>query len=313
MVLTYIAVTADSGKSVYDILLNRLQLSRKMIVKLKTVDDGIVINNTKVYTNRIVEAGDILSVNIDFREESLNIIPEEGPIDILYEDEYLIALNKPANTVVHPTHNYQSGTLSNFLAAYYRKIGLNAKIHPISRLDKGTTGVVLFAKNKLVKQRFSDKDKIQGSSIDLKFLKEYTALLHGVLSNACGTMDIPIARVLGSTIERCVSSTGANAITHYNTVETFRNDSYSLVEFILGTGRTHQIRVHCKYSGHPIVGETLYCSESCPDSHTNNLGMEHQALHSHKVSFIHPITGKDIEILCPLPNDFSNAVNFLRL
>ena len=300
MILTYTATIEDNGKSILDILIKKLALSRKLIIDLKRYDNGIMLNGERAYTNRILNINDLVIVNIPVTEDTENVMSENIPIHILYEDDTLIALDKPANMVVHPTHNYQSGTLANALAYYYENTAAKLVIRPINRIDRGTTGIVMFAKNKYIHERFISHKS------NLKFTKSYIALIHGNFEPQAGTINLPIARVQGSTIERCVSPDGQKCITHYETLETF--DDFSLVEFILETGRTHQIRVHCKYSGHPLVGDTLYFN----DALKNNQGMDHQALHSHKISFIHPVTLKNIEIVCKLPADFLNAVNFLR-
>ena len=244
-----------------------------------------------------MQTGDSLCINILETEDSLQIEPEDMPLSIIYEDEALIILDKPAGMVIHPTHNYQNGTLSNGLAYYYQQQGLHTKIRPISRLDRCTSGLVLFAKNAWV------QDCLCNNKMQLQLKKQYIALTHGIWEADHGTLNFPIARVPGSTIERCVSPDGDTAITHYAVLETYDN-RFSLVFFTLETGRTHQIRVHCKAANHPIVGDTLYASESYPE----NLGLSRQALHSHQLSFIHPVTGEFMVFSSPLPEDIQKAL-----
>lgn len=165
--------------------------------------------------------------------------------------------------------------------------GLNKKIRPVNRLDRDTTGIVIFAKNEYI-QECLIKQMNLGT-----FYKEYLAILEGILDKTRGTIDAPISRKDGSIIERCINENGAKAISHYEVINTKNN--LSLVKFVLETGRTHQIRLHSKYINHPIIGDTLYGHES--------LLISRQALHCHKISFVHPITKKEVELTSPLPKD----------
>lgn len=170
---------------------------------------------------------------------------------------------------------------------------MHRKIRPINRLDRDTTGIVIFAKNEYIQECLVKQMK-QGN-----FYKEYLAILEGTLEKNKGMIDAPIARKDGSIIERCIDKNGAKAITHYEVIDI--KDNLSLVKFVLETGRTHQIRIHSKYIGHPILGDTLYGNET-------NL-ISRQALHAHKTSFIHPITKKQIELISPLPKDMLEIYN----
>lgn len=164
---------------------------------------------------------------------------------------------------------------------------MHRKIRPINRLDRDTTGIVIFAKNEYIQECFVKQMKLG------KFYKEYVAILEGVLDKSKGTIDAPIGRKDGSIIERCIDKNGAKSVTHYEVISS--KDNLSLVKFVLETGRTHQIRVHSKYIGHSILGDTLYGNET-------NL-ISRQALHAHKTAFIHPITKKQIELTSPMPKD----------
>jgi len=171
--------------------------------------------------------------------------------------------------------------------------GLNRKIRPVNRLDKDTTGIVLFAKNEYIQECLIKQ------MINKSFYKEYVAILNGILENQKGIINAPIARKDGSIIERCINPNGSKALSHYEVIDV-KND-LSLVKFILETGRTHQIRLHSKYIGHPIIADTLY-------GHESNL-ISRQALHCHKISFIHPITKNKIEFVSPIPKDMKKAIN----
>jgi len=307
MFLTYNITESDNEKTVLHILLSRMKLSRKLIISLKKLDNGILLNESRVFTNAIVHSGDVLSANISSSKNSVNIEPQNLPLNILFEDEYLLIINKTSNQVIHPTYNHPNNTLANAVAFYYTQKDIHTKIRPVSRLDRDTSGIVVFAKNSFAQEKLSAKNS------ELRFSKYYLALVHNTFQPLNGTIDMPIERVPGSTIERQVSfentSDSARAITHYETIEkyVFQNCEYSLVLFKLETGRTHQIRVHCKYSGHPIVGDTLYFVKNDHDS----LEMARQALHSHKLIFTHPITLKTIEIISELPSDMKNALQLL--
>ncbi len=165
--------------------------------------------------------------------------------------------------------------------------GLHRKIRPVNRLDRDTTGIVIFAKNEYIQECLIKQMQLKA------LYKEYIAILEGTLDKNKGTIDAPISRKSGSIIERCIDKHGAKAISHYEVIESKNN--LSLVKFILETGRTHQIRLHSKYIGHPIIGDTLY-------GHKSEL-ISRQALHCNKISFTHPISKKKLELTSPIPND----------
>lgn len=299
MILQYTITKEDAGKPILHILKNRMKLSNKLIIRLKRLETGIQKNGERVFTNALVSPEDVITVCMHFPEQASTILPEPLTLEILYEDACLIALQKPSGQVVHPTHNYQSGTLSNGLAHYYKCQGISSAVRPVSRLDRGTSGIVLFAKNPHVQERLS------GRKADLDFKKYYIALVHKSFQPEQGVIQMPIARLPGSTIERFVSNSGSRAVTHYKTIKNWQD--YSLMQFQLETGRTHQIRVHCKYSGHPIVGDTLY---DLPE-YSNTLGLSHQALHACRVTFLHPLTAQTVDITAPLPQDFQQSLKEL--
>lgn len=171
--------------------------------------------------------------------------------------------------------------------------GLHRKIRPVNRLDKDTTGIVIFSKNEYIQECLVKQMQFR------TFYKEYIAILEGILDKNKGSIDAPIARKKGSIIERCIDENGAKAISYYEVIDTKNN--LSLVKFILETGRTHQIRLHSKYIGHPIIGDTLYGHESSLISR--------QALHCNRISLIHPITKKEIKFVSPIPEDMKKAIN----
>ena len=280
-------VVCDSDESIKQILKNKFNMSERYILKLKK-NKCIFINGTPVFIDYKIHSRDQLSIYENFEEDSLNIVPNSNiELNILFEDDYLLIVDKPANLPVHPSILHYENSLSNGVKYYFDKIGLKKKIRPVNRLDKDTSGIVIFAKSEYIQECLVKQMK-SGT-----FKKYYIAVLDGVLENEGGTINAPIARKENSIIERIVSDDGDNAISHYKVLKKFFN--MTEVEFSLETGRTHQLRVHSKYIGHPIVGDTLYGSSS--DS------IERQALHAYKVKFIHPISNTKILLKSDLPND----------
>ena len=263
-----------------------------MITKLKKANK-IYLNDLQTYTKKSLTVGDTVSVLIDFEEDNSNIVASNIPLNIIYEDDYLLVLNKPANIAIHPSILHFDNSLSNGVKFYFDKLGLKKKIRIVNRLDRNTSGIVVFAKNEYIQECLIKQMKTK----ELK--KEYLAIAKGILESKSGTLNFPIARKEGSIIERTVSSDGDSAITHYDVVKEFNN--LSLVHIVLETGRTHQIRVHFSHIGHPILGDTLYGS---PSELINR-----QALHSYKLTFIHPVTKKVVSLEAPLPNDIKNIIN----
>lgn len=329
MILKYIVDSESSGKTVKYILKNKLEFSQSLIRKLKQ-PNRIFCNKKPVFVNAIVNKNDIVEVNISFEEKSEGVIPEDIPIDIIYEDEILIALNKQPGIIVHPTRNHFNGTLGNAIANYFLKKGVQTKIRPVMRLDKDTSGIIIFAKNSFA-QDFMTKQM----SNDL-FYKEYIGVVHNLVDKPNGIIDLPIARKACSIIERCICPSGYPSITHYEVIEHLKDAT--LLRFVLKTGRTHQIRVHCQAIGHPLFGDTLYNNFSktqvgsfhipkenlaiFPQSQSiiasknpaakDSLFINRQALHSSRVKFIHPINKKPLKLVAPTPYDIENLTEILR-
>ena len=206
-------------------------------------------------------------------------------LNIIYEDEYMLILNKPAGIAIHPTMRHFDNTLANGVKYYFDSIGLDEPIHIVTRLDLGTSGICIFAKSGEIQERLS-KEMQHGN-----FEKYYLGLCDGIFDQKEGIINAPIVRKEGSIIERCVDLNSkdvkAQAVTKYKVLKEF--DNYSLVEFKLETGRTHQIRVHLSYISHPLLGDTLYNKNLDPDDKS------YQKLCAYKIKFIHPITNKKLE------------------
>lgn len=292
MNLSYQIDKDDYYDNVLHVLKEQFLLSDRLITKLKKANQ-IYLNNLPTYTKKSVTVGDTVSVLIDFEEDNSNIVASNIPLNIIYEDDYLLVINKSANIAVHPSILHFDNSLSNGVKFYFDKLGLKKKIRIVNRLDRNTSGIVVFAKNEYIQECLIKQMKTK----ELK--KEYLAIVEGILESKSDTLTFPIARKEGSIIERTVSSDGDSAITHYDIVKEFNN--LSLVHITLGTGRTHQIRVHFSYIGHPILGDTLY---GRPSELINR-----QALHSYKLTFTHPVTKKVLSLEAPLPNDIKNILN----
>jgi 23S rRNA pseudouridine1911/1915/1917 synthase len=321
----------EESRPVLHILKDTLGLSSRLITKLKKVSGSLLLNECPVFTNVIVKEDDILKVIIDIDETSEGVIPESMPLNILYEDEILIALNKPPHTVIHPTYNFPTGTLANGLAHYLLSNGEKCLIRPVSRLDKDTSGIVIFAKNQYLQDYLSKNTKKSGHNA---LVKKYYGIVSGIFNPSEGQIELPIKRVEGSTIERMVSEDGYYSLTKYKTLENYKLRAFqsitfpgctslntlstsnaSLVEFELMTGRTHQIRVHAMYSSHPLIGETLYNKDSQGSSLDLSLNglIDRQCLHSREVSFIHPLTGKLLVLKAEIPDDMKNVLDQMLL
>lgn len=284
----YTIKSNDNYINLKQVLKEEFFISDRLILKLKNCKQ-FFLNDENVYISHSVKENDVVKVNLDFEESSDNIIPTPMKLIILYEDDALLVLNKPAGIAIHPSHSHFDNSLSNGVKSYFQEINLKRKIRPVNRLDKDTSGAVIFAKNDYIQECLARQMK---NNI---FKKEYIAFLDGKVENKAATITAPIARENDSIIKRCVRDDGDLAISHYEVLKYY--NQFTLVKFLIETGRTHQIRVHSNYIGHPVLGDTLYGKASSLISR--------QALHSYKVSFIHPITKKPLEIIAPLFEDMN--------
>ena len=291
MILTYI-IKKNTYTNLKQILKEELNMSDRLITKLKRYH-SIFLNHAEASIHSSVQLGDFIECHFDWSEENANIIPNKMDLDILYEDDSLLVINKPPYLAVHPSCNHFFNSLSNGVRFYFDEIGLKKKIRPVNRLDKDTSGIVIFAKNEYIQESLIRQMK------NKTFQKKYYAIVEGILEEKHGTIHAPIKRKADSIIERCIHLDGETAITHYKVVKEY--STYSLLSCLLETGRTHQIRVHCKYIGHPIIGDTLYGSPSP--------FIARQALHAYEVSFIHPITKEPFTITAALPKDIRKVLN----
>ena len=295
MILRYVKSDSDNYLTIRQVINSEFNISYNLLVKLKK-NKKIFLNGINTYIDKNIKDGDEISIIIDFEEDNSNIVPTKMDLSILYEDEALLIIDKPAGIPVHPSILHYDNSLSNGIKYYFDNIKLNKKIRPVNRLDRNTSGIVIFAKNEYVHDALS---KQMQNDI---FLKEYITICNGLFEEKTGIIDAPIARKENSIIERCVNPTGAPAITHYKVLKEFEIDGKIFSELLIGleTGRTHQIRVHMAYLGHPIIGDSLYGSES--------ILINRQALHAYRVEFIHPISRQKIVITSNIPKDMSDII-----
>ena len=240
-------------------------------------DEKILVNGVPQFTNFQVQPGDVITVLLD--EEQVAYPPENGPLDILYEDADLLAVDKPAGMLIHPSRSRNTGTLANFVAGYYEKTGQKCAFHPVTRLDRDTYGIVLLAKNSHTHALLQE----------VAMTKTYHALVLGGPQGEEGVIDAPIARRPLPSLLRFVSPEGKPSVTHYKVLKRF--DGCTHLELHPITGRTHQLRVHCAHEGYPILGDPQYGS---PESmaYSEEKGMCHQRLLAYSLEFVHPMTGQ---------------------
>ena len=277
----------NNTQTINSTLQNELKISSRLLYKLIKLNK-IELNHKPCDTRKTGTFGDTITINFDYEEDNSNIIPTKMNLNIIFEDDWLLVVNKPAGIAIHPSVLHYSDSLCNGIRFYFDKIGLKKKIRPVNRLDLNTSGLVVFAKCEYIQECLINQMK------NKQFKKEYLAVCNGFFDKKSGTINLPIARKENSIIERCISENGQTAITHYEVLKEF--DNYSLVKCSLETGRTHQIRVHMSAIGHPLLGDSLYGSIS-------DL-INRQALHCFNLQFIHPVYNNDLNFWGDLPNDF---------
>jgi len=286
-VFTHTVHPEDDHKKISQVLALRLGMSRKTLLRLRRSGE-VRQNGVLVYMRETVRAGDqLILVLREEREQSL--LPQSMPLDIAYEDEHLVVVNKPAFMVVHPTKGYLDGTLANALLAYYQGRGQEFIIRSVHRLDRDTSGLLLIAKNPHVQARLTEQHHTG------EWQKSYLAVVSGVLPEAKGRISAPIKRVGNGSRARVISPLGQDALTLWERLSV--GTDTTLVKATLVTGRTHQIRVHFAHLGHPLVGDEVYGTASPL--------IARQALHAAWLSFRHPERGEQISLFAPPPADFA--------
>lgn len=276
------------------------ELSRTTIKRL--LENGDILVNEKIQkASYKPEAGDRIQINMPEVVE-IKLVAQDIPVPVIYEDKDIIVVNKPKGMVVHPANGNPDGTLVNAILAMCKDSlsGIGGEIRPgiVHRLDKDTSGLLIIAKNDLAHMNMSKQ--IQ----DRKVIKKYIALVRGTVPENEATIDMPIARSQKDRKKMTVDKNGKEAVTHFKVLA--RYDKYTLLEVKIDTGRTHQIRVHMSYIGHPVIGDEVYSNGK------NEFGVKGQMLHAKYLEFKHPITGKDIKLEAPLPEYFEEVLKQLE-
>lgn len=277
------------GQEVNTILRRTLHLSGTVLRRIKRLDDGITVDGKRVTVRHRVQVGEVLSVRLTDPVPTSGTVPTPGPLDIVWEDEDVVVVNKSPGVLVHPGHGHFSDTLGNFLMYHYQQTGQECDFHPVHRLDKGTSGLLVVAKHPHAQEQL--KQQLHTP----QFRRVYLAVCDGQPPTPVGTVDAPIG-LSADSMARAVCAQGQSARTHYRVLRAW--DGGSLVELTLDTGRTHQIRVHMAHLGCPLTGDFLYGTQQ-PNQ------ISRPALHSHQLSFTHPITGKHLAFTQPLPGDMA--------
>ncbi|AIF42788.1 RluA family pseudouridine synthase [Virgibacillus sp. SK37] len=281
------------GKLIRDYLQEVQGFSKRIMKALKYDGGELLVNGNPETVTFKLSAGDTLSILFPPEQKGSYMKAEEIPVDIVYEDDGLLVLNKSAGMPVSPSYQHTSGTVANALLGYYEKMDIPYTIHIVTRLDRDTSGLMLVAKHRYSHSLLS----VQQQTGAVK--RKYKAILQGHLPEKNGIIDYPIGRKEGSIIERTVVEDGKHAITHYRITKEWIE--HSLADVQLETGRTHQIRVHFSYMGYPLAGDDLYGG--------SKQWMNRQALHCDELSFVHPFTKKQMQFCAPLPADMQAMVH----
>jgi len=273
-------LTAARAGRLSSFLLGELKMSSSLMNKLKW-GDGIRVNGIPQRTNFPVNVGDVITVRLD--EETPAYPAEDGALDILYEDDYLLAVDKPAGMLIHPSRSCFSGTLANYVAGYYARTCQKSAFHPMTRLDRDTYGIVLLAKSAHVHTLLQQGD----------VRKIYHAITFGGPQEDFGVIDAPIARKPLPSLLREIRPEGKPSVTEYSVL--WRKNGLCKLELHPITGRTHQLRLHCAHMGFPILGDPQYCSEESY-ALSQQLGLYHQLLCARSIDLKHPMTGESIHL-----------------
>lgn len=283
-----------------DKVISKLEDLSRSYVQILMEKECILLNGNPCKPNTKVKEND--HIVIEYEDETeLDLEPQDLHLDVVYEDEDVIVINKPKGMIVHPTSGSQKDTLVNGLLYHCKDLsGINGVMRPgiVHRIDKDTTGLLIVAKNDKAHESLANQLK------DKSVSRKYYALVHGVIAHDFGTIDAPIGRDPKDRQKMCViAKNSKHAVTHFKVIERFKE--YTLVECSLETGRTHQIRVHMQYIGHPVVGDPKY-------SYRKTMNCNGQLLHAHELTFVHPRTQEKMVVEAKLPLQFEEILNDLR-
>lgn len=267
-------------------------ISKAALTDIKFHGGDIRVNGNAVTVRHVLQEGELLQISFPPEERSEGMVSEDIPLMIIYEDEHVVVINKQPYMSTIPSREHPSGTVANALLYHYDKQGLPNTVHVVTRLDRDTSGLMLIAKNRFVHHLLSQQQQQK------QIRRTYEALVHGCVDETEGTIDAPIARKADSIIERVVREDGQHAVTYFRVLERYAD--MTRVELELETGRTHQIRVHMSYLGHPLLGDDLYGGK-------RGL-MDRQALHSKKLVFYHPILERELSFITELSYDMKRAI-----
>ena len=283
----------EYGMSINEILRSNFNFSARFKTKIK-FQNLLDLNGVQAKGFMKPEVGDLISIRLP--KETSDFPAEDIPIDVLYEDDDLLIINKQPGIIVHPTKGHPYHTIANGLMKYMQDTGQEFKVRFANRIDMDTSGIIICAKNANCQDSISNQMKGQD------VVKKYVAIVHGRVEDDC-VINLPVGRPDEVSIRRCVMEEGKDATTIVKVLEAF--DDYSLLELTIMTGRTHQIRVHLSHIGHPIIGDALYEGEA-PGL------IERQALHAYHIEFIHPMTEERLTIEAPYPDDMLKALEIIR-
>ncbi|MBM4764259.1 RluA family pseudouridine synthase [Bacillus sp. B15-48] len=289
--LNWTVKKSDHGKQLREFLREQ-DLSKSAITDVKFKGGALFVNGKEVTVRYHLKEADWIEIYFPTEEPPAAMIVEDFFLHILYEDEFLLVVNKPAGMNTIPSREHPTGSLANGLLGYYKQSGIYATTHIVTRLDRDTSGIVLIAKHRHIHHLLSMQQK------ENQISRIYEALVEGIFDLECGKIEEPIARKSNSIIERVVNPNGQYACTYYRVISEFEKFSY--LELRLITGRTHQIRVHLSYLNHPLLGDDLYGGKT-------EL-IKRQALHCRELEFIHPVLQEKMNFFAPLPSDIENIL-----
>lgn len=306
--LTFVADASDEGRSLRDVLRKRVGISRRLMVRLKTSGEGLSVNGKRARPYDMIAEGDVIALRME-TEVSEDILPQQMALDIVFEDDHLLVLNKPAGLIVHPTTGRYLNTLANGVVHYWQERGERVRFRPVHRLDEFTSGLVVVAKHSFAHQQLAEQMK--AGAVD----KLYRAFVYGVPPALQGEINAPIGRQTEDPHRRVVREDGAPSLTFYEVTAAYPGQA-SAVNIRLGTGRTHQIRVHMTSIGCPLIGDSYYTEEKWAGSVLAarlSEVVDRQALHAYSLGFNHPVTGDRLTLEAALPADLQRLEAELRL